>query len=203
MKPTVKPTTEPDKPDVLLLAKLTVSSSSRRALDLTWIRLDEADGYDVYFVKCGHDMRYRATAFGSGSCSYRFKDLKKGVAYKGYVRAWKWVNGKKTFIAESPYVHAVVNGYNSSWCNVRSVNLNRSSLVLKTGKSKHLKATVTLVKKGREALQHDKLVRYYSSNTNVATVDGDGNVKAVGKGRCTIYALAINGVRAKVKVTVK
>ena len=32
---------------------------------------------------------------------------------------------------------------------------------------------------------------------------GDGNVKAVGKGKCTIYALAINGVRAKVKVTVK
>jgi len=46
-------------------------------------------------------------------------------------------------------------------------------------------------------------VRYYSSNANVAVVNGNGKVKAVGKGRCVVYAIANNGVRTSVKVTVK
>lgn len=40
-------------------------------------------------------------------------------------------------------------------------------------------------------------------NANVAAVDGRGRVKGVGKGTCTIYAIANNGVRSRVKVTVK
>ena len=46
-------------------------------------------------------------------------------------------------------------------------------------------------------------LRFYSSNANVATVSKDGKVKAVRKGSCTIYALANNGVRASMNVTVK
>ena len=106
-------------------------------------------------------------------------------------------------IAESPLVHAVTDEYNSKWCNVKAIKLNRSSLVLKAGESKALKATLSLVKSGRKALQHEKPVRYYSSNPNVARVNSSGMVKAVGKGRCTIYAIAVNGERASVKITVK
>ena len=50
-------------------------------------------------------------------------------------------------------------------------------------------------------LQHLKLVRWYSSNANVATVNG-GRVKAVAEGSCTIYAVANNGVRTSIKVKV-
>jgi len=148
-------------------------------------------------------MRHKATVSGSGSCAYQFKNLKKGVAYKGYVRAWKRIDGEKTYIAESPFVHAVAGDYNSEWCNAKAVALNRSSLILRVGKSKRLKATVSLVKSGGKALQHENPVRYYSSNPNVARVNSSGVVKAVGKGRCTIYAIAVNGVRASVKITVK
>jgi uncharacterized protein YjdB len=52
-------------------------------------------------------------------------------------------------------------------------------------------------------LDHVRKVRWYSTNANVATVDANGRVKAVGKGSCTIYAIANNGVRNKAKVTVK
>jgi len=200
---TPKPTEEPARPNVLLLAKLTTSGCGKRTLKLTWTRVEEADGYDVFFAHCGNDIGQRATVSCSGSCAYQFKNLEKGETYKGYVRAWKRVDGEKSLIAESPLVHAVTDEYNSKWCNVKAIKLNRSSLVLKAGESKALKATLSLVKSGRKALQHEKPVRYYSSNPNVARVNSSGMVKAVGKGRCTIYAIAVNGERASVKITVK
>jgi len=200
---TPKPTEEPARPNVLLLAKLTTSGCGKRTMKLTWTRVEEADGYDVFFAHCGNDIGQRATVSCSGSCAYQFKNLEKGETYKGYVRAWKRVDGEKSLIAESPLVHAVTDEYNSKWCNVKAIKLNRSSLVLKAGESKALKATLSLVKSGRKALQHEKPVRYYSSNPNVARVNSSGMVKAVGKGRCTIYAIAVNGERASVKITVK
>ena len=83
------------------------------------------------------------------------------------------------------------------------MKLNKSSLTLKVGRSKTLKATVKGVKRGKKVLQHVRLVRYYSSDANVAKVSSKGKVKAMGKGKCTIYAIANNGVRASVKVRVK
>ena len=74
---------------------------------------------------------------------------------------------------------------------------------LKAGKSKTLRASVTGVKTDRSLLEHVKLVRWYSSDANVARVNSNGKVKGVAKGTCTIYALANNGVRASLKVTVK
>ena len=97
----------------------------------------------------------------------------------------------------------VTGGYDADYCNTRSVKLNHSSLTLKAGKSKTLKATMKGVKSVKKVLQHIPKVRFYSTNANVATVDANGKVKAVAKGSCTIYAIANNGVRNSVKVTVK
>lgn len=83
------------------------------------------------------------------------------------------------------------------------MKLNKSSLTLKVGRSKMHKATVKGVKSGRKLLKHVKLVRYYSSDANVATVSSRGKVKAVSKGKCIIWAIANNGVRARVKINVK
>ena len=66
-----------------------------------------------------------------------------------------------------------------------------------------MKATLKGVKSGKKILDHVRKVRWYSSNANVATVDRNGKVKAVGKGSCTVYAVANNGVRSSVKVTVQ
>ena len=113
-------------------------------------------------------------------------------------------NGRKDYIGSaSPVLHAITGGYTSRWCNARSVKLNKSSLTLKVGRSKTLKATVKGVKSGRKLLKHVKLVRYYSSDANVATVSRSGKVKAVSKGKCIIWAIANNGVRARVKINVK
>jgi len=59
------------------------------------------------------------------------------------------------------------------------------------------------VKSGRKVVAHERALRYYSSDRNVATVSASGKIKARGRGRCTIYVIANNGIRASVKVKVK
>ena len=100
-------------------------------------------------------------------------------------------------------MHAVAGGYTNHECNTRSVTLNKASLTLKAGKSAALKATLKGVKSGMKVVAHVAKVRFYSTDANVATVDADGKVKAVGKGTCTVYAIANNGVRSSAKVKVK
>ena len=100
-------------------------------------------------------------------------------------------------------MHAVAGGYTNHECNTRSVTLNRTRLVLKAGRSARLKATLKGVKSGMKQVDHVRKVRWYSTDANVATVDANGRVKAVGKGSCTVYAIANNGVRNSAKVEVK
>ena len=97
----------------------------------------------------------------------------------------------------------ITGGYDAKYCNAQSVRLNRSALSLKVGRTATLKATVKGVKSGKKVLAHVRKVRFYSSNVNVATVNKNGKVKAVGRGSCTIWAIANNGVRTSVKITVK
>ena len=83
------------------------------------------------------------------------------------------------------------------------MTVRASKVTLTIGKSSTIRATVKGVKSGRQVLAHTKLLRYYSSNRNVATVNASGRITATGKGRCAIYVMASNGLRVKVAVTVK
>ena len=153
-------------------------------------------------MKC---MSFKLKQTVSGNISrIRISGLDKRTCYKAYVKAWKKVNGKKVYIGDaSPEVHAITGGYNSKYCNAKSVKLNKSSLTMKAGNSETLKATVQKVKSDRELLNHTAKVRYYSGDTNVATVNENGKVTAVAEGKCRIWAIATNGVRTSVGVTVK
>jgi len=183
---------------------MTVTGSSKKALKIAWTKVKGADGYDIFFAKCGRSFKLKKTVKASESRVVRFKGLDKRRCYKGYVKAWKKVDGKKTYIGKaSPQVHAVSGGYTNHECNTRSVKLNKTRLTLKAGRSSTLKATLKGVKSGMKLVAHVTKVRFYSTDANVATVDAKGNVKAVAKGSCTIYAIANNGVRSKVKVNVK
>ena len=48
-----------------------------------------------------------------------------------------------------------------------------------------------------------KEFRYASSNSKIATVDKNGVIRGVKKGKCTIYVYARNGYAQKIQVTVK
>ena len=190
-------------PDYTLLARMTVSGCDSKALVIEWTKAQGAEGYDVFFARCGKAFRLKQTVSGN-TRHLRVSGLDKRTCYKAYVKAWKTVNGKKVYIGKaSPEVHAITGGYNSKYCNARSVTLNVSSLTMKVGNSKALKATVKKVKSNRDLLNHTAKVRYYSSDANVAAVNKNGRITAVTKGKCKIWAIATNGVRTSVSVTVK
>lgn len=83
---------------------------------------------------------------------------------------------------------------------ITRLKINKSSLTLKKGKSFNLKAEI--VKPEKPA--YKKLI-WSSANSKVAKVDNKGKVKAAGRGRTTITAMAGDGSgkAIKCKVTVK
>lgn len=68
-----------------------------------------------------------------------------------------------------------------------SVTLSSSSAELTTGETMQLTATVS------PSNTTDKSVTWSSTNTAVATVDGDGKVTATGSGQCNIVATTADG----------
>ena len=77
-----------------------------------------------------------------------------------------------------------------------SVALNKTTLTLDTGKTSTLKATVY------PSNAANKKCTWSSSNTRVATVDGNGKVTAKASGTATITVKTSNGKTATCKVTV-
>ena len=71
--------------------------------------------------------------------------------------------------------------------HVESVTLNEISVVLHAGKTKTLIATVL------PENATDKSVTWTSSDTNVATVDANGTINAVGVGNATIIVITSDG----------
>ena len=129
-------------------------------------------------------------------------NLKKN--YKFYVVAYKMVDGKEVEIGKSIVAH-IVGKNNTKYTNVKKVKVKKSKFTLKVNGKATIKASTILVKKGKRQLTdaHTKEFRYATSNKAVATVSKAGKIKAVGKGKCTIYVYARNGYCKKVSVVVK
>lgn len=211
IRPTARPTATPkptEKPqaaqrDYTLLARLKNVGSKGTSLQLVWTKVSGADGYDVYFAKNDRKLSLNKTVPAS-TRSLRFDGLNRQSSYKAYVVAWKRVKGAKATIGEaSPEVYANASKSNKNTTNARSITLKKNRMTLKTGATRAIKASVRGMKSGVKPLIQAKLLRYFSSNRNVATVNASGRVTAAGKGRCAVYVMANNGLRVKVTVTVK
>lgn len=183
---------------------------TKTSVTLQWNIIEDADGYFVYGNRCNtgtKSYKYRklATITGGDISTWTQKDLKKGTYYKYVVKAYRLVNGKKVVTDTSISVHAVTGG--GKYGNAKAVSVtqignkkNVSKITLKMGKSAQIKAKE--VKKDKKIARHRKLC-YESSNTKVATVTPDGLIRATGKGTCTIWVYAQNGVYKALKITVK
>ena len=183
---------------------------TKTSVTLQWNIIEDADGYFVYGNRCNtgtKSYKYRklATITGGDISTWTQKDLKKGIYYKYVVKAYRMVNGKKVVTDTSISVHAVTGG--GKYGNAKAVSVtqignkkNVSKITLKMGKTAQIKAKE--VKKDKKIARHRKLC-YESSNTKVATVTPDGLIRATGKGTCTIWVYAQNGVYKALKITVK
>ena len=194
-----------------LMAKMT--AKGKKSLTIRWNKINGATGYDIFFARCDHNGKKTVckkvkTIKAGKTFKWTKSGLKKGTAYKAYVKAYVMKNGKKTYVKTSPMMHAYTGGQTKNYTNAKSVtikNVKKGKLSLKKGKTFKIKARVNKINKKKKLMpkNHAAKLRYLSSDKKVATVSKGGKIKAKGKGTCTIIAFAHNGVSKSIKVTVK
>ena len=183
-------------------------NQTKTSITLEWSKLDGVDGYLVYGNRCNTSTKtykYKKLATITNGRTWTHKNLKKGIFYKYIVKAYKIVDGKKVVTDTSASIHVITQG--GKYGIARSVSVtkignkkNVSKITLKKGKTAQI--TVKEIKKDKK-IRHHRNLCYESSNTAVATVTPEGLIQAVGKGTCTIWVYAQNGVYAALTVTVK
>lgn len=191
-------------------AGLKVSQTGKK-INVIWGAVPGADGYDVYVQYCGKKFTERSvTAIknaGTTKTSIRKvnrKALNLKKNYKIYVLAYKLADGKKVTLATSITAY-VVGRNNKTYTNAKAVKIKKSVYQLKKGKTARILADTVLAEKGKRKLTdvHAKEFRYASADKRVAVVSAKGKIKAVGKGKCSIYVYARNGYAKKIKVIVR
>ncbi len=208
--PAIVPKKEQEKYELSLNARLKVSQAGKN-INVSWGKISEADGYDVYVQYCGKKYTERSiTAVKSGKTTQitlkkvngKTLDLKKN--YKLFILAYKLADGRKVTLAKTITAH-IVGKNNKTYTNAKEVKVKKNSYRLRKGKTAKISASTVLVEKGKKQLTdaHAKEFRYASTDKKVAEVSAKGKIKAVGKGKCTIYVYARNGFAKKIKVTVK
>lgn len=193
-----------DLSTMTFLAQLT--NKGKTSLVLTWNKVEGAEGYDIFFVRCGNTFGKKTkTIKGNERFTWTKKGLNKQSAYKAVVKAYVTVDGKKTYVKTSPTVHAYTSGGTKSYTNVQGVTVKKTSVSLKAGKTHTIKASVTKLNQNKKPMPsgHGSQLRYVSSNKKVAKVSKTGVITAKAKGSCTIYAIAINGACQAIDVTVR
>ena len=203
----------PDKPVINKtkgFGRLKVRSvnQTKTSITLEWSKLDGVDGYLVYGNRCNTSTKtykYQKLVTITNGRTWTHRNLKKGTFYKYIVKAYKIVDGKKIVTDTSASIHVITQG--SKYGIARSVSVtkignkkNVSKITLKKGKTAQI--TAKEIKKDKK-IRHHRNLCYESSNTAVATVTPEGLIQAVGKGTCTIWVYAQNGVYAALTVTVK
>ena len=183
-------------------------NQTKTSITLEWSKLYGVDGYLVYGNRCNTNTKtykYQKLATITNGRTWTHKNLKKGTFYKYIVKAYKIVDGKKVVTDTSVSIHVITQG--SKYGIAKSVSVtkignkkNVSKITLKKGKTAQI--TAKEIKKDKK-IRHHRNLCYESSNTAVATVTPEGLIQAVGKGTCTIWVYAQNGVYAALTVTVK
>ena len=188
----------------------TLRSSGSRKLSLTWPKMQGPDGYEVWLAPCKKNSTCKKVADipSSGKMSYTKGKLKKGCAYRAYVRAYIYDEETlaKRYVKKSYVVHAIAGGYNKTYANAKTLTLKQTSMTLKVNKTAWIKAKkITTVSKKKKLLSkgHSAKLRYLSTNKKIASVSKSGVIKGIAKGKCKIYAYTPNGIRKAVSVTVK
>lgn len=189
---------------------LTKMKAGKTKMTIGWNKIKGAAGYDIFFAKCNSkdkkvDCKIVKSIQGNKTFKWTKSGLKKGTAYKAYVKAYVMKDGVKTYVKSSPLMHAYTGNGAGKYTNAKSVTVKKTKVTLKKGKTFKIKAKVKKVKKNKKLMDksHAPTLRYMTTNSKVATVNSKGKIKAKGKGTCSIYVFAHNGVSKKIKVSVK
>ena len=190
-QPTVTPTPAAAKTAPVLML---TANGKKTSVSLSWNKVKGATEYRIYGAKCGDSYKLLKKVPGNYK-SWTKKKLSKNTAYKYFIVAYD----KDGRIAKSANIHVTTAG--GKYAAVSAITVNKKAVTVKKGKTNKVNASITTT--GKNYLKHTRNVRYISSNQKVATVDKNGKIKGIKKGKCYIYCYAQNGMYKKVKVTVK
>ena len=171
-----------------------VKKSKKKAISLTWKKIQVAKTYVIYGAKCGTSYKKIATVHRK---TFTNKKLKKGTYYKYMVVA---LNEKGKVVAISKLIHVATKGGKVGNC--KKLKVNKSKVNLKQGRKFKLKVK-QIAKSKKVKLKKHRKTAFESDNQNVAVVSKKGVITAKKKGKCSVYVYAQNGVYKRVKVTVK
>ena len=176
--------------------------AQKNSIVVSWRKYPGAAGYDVFWCYCDGSINYKkAGTVKNGKLSMTHKNLRSNREYKYFVAAYKMVKGRKIYIAKSNEMHVAMKQARTT--NAVSIKVNRTTVILKPGKTFRLKCQLTGENRKKKLLSHSSPYRYYTTNSKIATVSQNGVIRAKAKGSCSIYILASNGVYKRVTVKVK
>ena len=171
---------------------------------LAWNEVEGVDGYELYGARCKTiTRRYKVvqvSELGAPTLTaWMCTGLKENTSYKFIVRAYKTErDGTRTYLVRSRCVHVPTTG--GKYGYISSVAVKNQRVVMRIGASYKIKARVET--DGGRLVTHKKL-RYESTKPNVVSVDEDGTLHALKKGRCGIYIYAPNGTYTAILVKVQ
>ena len=185
-------------------------AQTKTSVKLTWKKATGAKEYIIYGNACGTKNKMMKLAAVTGA-STNFttilgKKVKKATYYKFLVVA---LDKDNKVVSSSKLIHVATKGGKVG--NHKSVTVKAkvgkkvkiiSKVTVKKGKTLKLKTKLNPKSKKLKVKKHVG-ARYESTNNTIATVSGNGVIKANAKGTCYVYVYAQNGVFKKVKVTVK
>lgn len=176
--------------------------AQKNSIVVSWRKYPGAAGYDVFWRYCDGSINYKkAGTVKNGKLSMTHKNLRSNREYKYFVAAYKMVKGRKIYIAKSNEMHVAMKQARTT--NAVSIKVNRTTVILKPGKTFRLKCQLTGENRKKKLLSHSSPYRYYTANSKIATVSQNGVIRAKAKRSCSIYILASNGVYKRVTVKAK
>lgn len=179
-----------------------VVKCTKNSIQLKWKKVEGADGYLIYGNQCnhhGHKYKYKyITKLGPNKTSWTAKKLRKNKYYKYYVAAYRMVDGKREIITISKTVHATT--LSKKYGIAQKVKVNKSTVNLAAGGTFKLKAKEVNVSR---KIQVHRAICFESTDTDIATVNKKGRIKAISPGECKIYIFAQNGKFTTCKVIVE
>lgn len=196
--------------NVFLLNKGVEARQSGKTIRITWGKVAEADGYDIYIQYCGKRYSTKVVkTIQSGSKTkttirkMNQKALNHKRNFKVYVVAYQLTDGEKIPLAKSMALH-IAGKSNKKYTDVRRIKLSKRSYILKQGSSVRIRPKAVRYNKNKKlfSASHVKRFRYMSSDEKVAEVTAKGRIVAKGTGSCTIYVCAGNGCKRKIKIRV-